>query len=142
MNSLALDLLALAPVSFYSQSLPFRQQVVAIILGLGTLSGIIFLVRQRKLREEFAWMWLLTGGAIFLLSVWYDLLILVTYIIGAGLPTSALFFCGLLFVVGICLHFSIKLSTMANHVKNLSQEMAILRSEVNEKQNVLQSADK
>jgi len=137
-----MDLLALAPISFYSQSLPPRQQVVAIILGLGTLSGIIFLVRQRKLREEFAWMWLLTGGAIFLLSVWYDLLILVTYLIGAGLPTSALFFCGLLFVVGICLHFSIKLSTMANHVKNLSQEMAILRSEVGEKQNILHPVDK
>ena len=123
-------MLVLAPLGFFDTSLPARQQGVAVILGAMTFIGIIYLVRQRKLREEFAWIWLLTGAAILVLSLWYQLLLAITVVIGAVLPTSALFFCGLLFLVGICLHFSIRVSSLTNQVKNLSQEHALLRYEM------------
>jgi len=89
---------------------------------------IIELVRERKLREEYSWLWLFTGVALVILTIRYDLLVNLTHLLGAVLPTSTLFFCGLIFLMLICIQFSIKISTLTNQVKDLVQEVTLLKS--------------
>ncbi len=72
-------------------------------------------------------MWILTGGVILILSLWYGLLRKITHLIGAALPTSTLFFFALIFLVLVSLHFSVKISGLTNQVKELTQAMALLR---------------
>ncbi len=110
--------------------MPLRQQIFAILISIGIFVIIIELVRKRRLREEYSWLWLLTGLILFVLAVWYDLLLTITYFIGAGLATSTLFFFGLVFLILINLYYSIKISTMANQMKDLAQEVGILKSEM------------
>ena len=106
--------------------MPLRQQLMAILISLVLMVVIVELVRRRKLREEYSWLWLLTGASLLILSVWYELLVAITHVIGAVLPTSTLFFFGLLFLLLINLHYSIKISQLTTQVKNLAQQIALL----------------
>ena len=112
--------------------MPPRQKIFAIIISLTLLIFIIELVRRKKLREEYSWLWLLTGAMILILALWYDLLQSITYLIGARLPTSTLFFLGLVFLILIAIQFSVKVSELNNQVKNLAQENGLLKNRVEE----------
>ncbi len=108
----------------------FKQRVTALSIALAIFLLILHLLRRRRLREEYSWLWFVTGAGIVVVAIWYDVLQWVTSLIGAVLPTSALFFLGLIFVILICLQFSVKLSALSNQIKNLTQEMALLRAEM------------
>jgi hypothetical protein len=104
-------------------------KILAAVIGVTLFLYIIELVRKRRLREEYAWVWLLTGMMIVVLSVWYDLLVFLGRLLGGILPSSLLFFFGLLSLLLICLHLSMKVSTLTDHVKRLSQEVALMRAQ-------------
>ena len=70
--------------------------------------------------------WLITGVSMLALSVSEGLLKWVSEIVGATLFTSTLFFFGLLFLMVICLHFSIRISALTNQVRKLTQSIGIL----------------
>ena len=110
--------------------MPLRQKIVAVGIALFVLLFIINLVRTRKLKEEYSWLWIVTGITLLSVALWYDLLVFMTRLIGAGLPTSTLFFFGLIFLVLISLHFSIKLSDQSTKIKNLAQKVAILENQL------------
>lgn len=109
-----------------------RQRIATLIIGGIILLIIVELIRRRKLREEYSWLWLLTGVVMFLMVVWYDFTLFVTRLIGAVLPTTAIFLLGLLFLVAVNIHFSAKISELTMQVKNLAQELAIMRTEAEE----------
>ncbi|MFH0985379.1 MAG: DUF2304 domain-containing protein [Candidatus Omnitrophota bacterium] len=88
------------------------------------------LVRRRKLREEYSVLWLVTSVLMFMLVLRYEWLETLTRLIGAGLPTTTLFICSIIFLMLIAVQFSIKLSNLTNQVKNLAQENALLRGEI------------
>lgn len=103
-----------------------RQQVFALVASIALLVFIVEMVRRRRLREEYSWLWILTGLAILVLSVWFDLLKWLTGLIGAVVPVSTLFVLGILFLVVMNIYFSIKVSTLTTQVKNQAQRLAIL----------------
>ncbi len=105
-----------------------RQTILAAIFGLGLLLAILELVRRRKLKEEYSWLWLAAGAAILAAGLSYDFLLFVTHLIGAGWTSSTLFFFGLFFVIALCLQFSVKISALETRVKNLSQHIAMLEA--------------
>jgi len=112
--------------------MPIKQKIFAIVISLFLLFFIIELVRRKKLREEYSWLWLLTGSIILILALWYDLLQGITRLIGARLPTSTLFFLGLFFLILIAIQFSVKMSALFTQVKNLAQENGLLKQRIEE----------
>lgn len=110
--------------------MPLRQKIFAFVMAIIILVTIFELVRKRKLREEYSWLWIVTGVSI-LMVVWrYDLLVRFTHFIGAFWPTSTLFLLGLIFLMLINLHYSVKISGLTNQVKNLSQEITLIKGEI------------
>ncbi|MCC7107206.1 MAG: DUF2304 domain-containing protein [Chloroflexi bacterium] len=105
-----------------------RQQAFAVIAAIGLFLLIVDLVRRRKLREEYAWLWLLMGVAILLPTVFYDALVWLSQLIGAVVVTTTLFILALLFVILICIQFSVRISRLTTQVKDLAQEVALLRA--------------
>lgn len=103
-----------------------RQKIFALSIGIAIFFVILRLVYTRKLREEYSWLWLSTGCAIIGLVVYYDSLVFLTALIGAVLPTTTLFLCGMLFLVLLNLHFSIRISGLTDEVRRLAQTVAIL----------------
>jgi hypothetical protein len=108
----------------------FRQKLFAIVASILIMLVVVELVRRRRLREEYSWLWLLTGGVIILLVSWYDLLVFFTHLIGAIAPTTTLFIFGLLFLMLISLHYSIQISKLSHQVKEMAQQLAILKGHV------------
>jgi hypothetical protein len=100
-------------------------KILSTFIGVSLFIYIIELVRRRKLREEYAWVWLLTGLMIVILSVWYDLLLYVSVKLGGIYPSALLFLFGVLFLLFISLHQSIKISKLTDEIKKLSQELAL-----------------
>ena len=49
--------------------MPLRQQVMVVLASVGLLVIILELVRRRKLREEYSWLWMLTGVVILVLGI-------------------------------------------------------------------------
>lgn len=108
--------------------MPLRQKILAILLSVGLIILIFELVRRRKLREEYSWLWMLTGVVIFVLVIWHDLLLFVTRLLGIALPASTIFLFGVFFLILINLYFSVKISTLSAQIKELAQRQAILES--------------
>ncbi len=106
-----------------------QQKIFAIIVSLAIFVVIIYLVKKGKLREEYSWLWLLTGAVILLLVIWYDLLLFLTHLIGAVTVTTTLFIFGIIFLMLITLHFAIKISGLSDQVKNLAQKVSLLEAE-------------
>lgn len=104
-----------------------RQKIFAILACVFLMVIIIDLVRRRKLREEFSWLWLMTGVVIMFLSIWDSLLIGFAKFIGIETPVSTIFFFAIIFIFSIALHFSIKISSLTNQIKNLAQEIALYK---------------
>ena len=112
--------------------MPIRNKAVALVFGIGMLIIIIDLVRRRKLREEYSWLWLMTGAGILILTLWFDLLKWVTHLVGAITPSSTIFLFAFLFLIFISLHFSVVISKLTDRHKELAQRYAILELELNE----------
>ncbi|PLX98704.1 MAG: DUF2304 domain-containing protein [Desulfuromonas sp.] len=102
------------------------QKVFAFIVSILIFVFVIELVRRRKVREEYAVLWLLTAVVMLLMVVRYDWLVSITNLIGAVLPTTTLFVFSIIFLLLISVQFSIKLSELSDKVKNLAQENALL----------------
>ena len=111
-------------------ALPARQKIVAVLIALGILVVILELVRRRKLREEYAALWLLTGVLLLLLAWNYSLLLWLTRLVGAVMPVSTLLFLGILFLLLVSLQFSVRLSTTTRRLKELNQKLALLEEEM------------
>jgi hypothetical protein len=111
--------------------MPLQQKIFAIITSLTILIVITSLVKKRKLREEYSWLWLLTGFVILVLVLWYDLMLALTDLIGAATATTTLFIFGIIFLMMITLHFAIKISSLSDQVKNLAQKLSLLEAERN-----------
>ena len=103
---------------------------LALSISLALVAAVLYLVRRRRLREEYTPIWLLVSAALVFLSFRLDLLRELTRAIGAWTPSSTLFFLGELFLVAICLNYAVRLSRASLLIKNLAQEVALLRAEV------------
>ena len=105
-----------------------HQRIVAAVLGFALFILIVELVRRRKLKEEFSLLWMITGIGVAVLSIWFDAVRAIQRVVGAEVPVSALFFFGLLFLVLINIHYAVRVSSLSDRVKELAQELAILRA--------------
>jgi hypothetical protein len=112
--------------------MPIRNQIVALMVSVGMLVLIIELVRRRKLREEYSWLWLLTVSTILLLSVWFGLLKWITHLVGALVPSSTIFLLAFVFLIFISLHFSVVISKLTHRDVELAQKYALLELELSE----------
>jgi len=103
---------------------------LALSISLLLVASVLWLVRRRRLREEYTPIWLAVSAALVFLSLRLELLRELTRAIGAWTPSSTVFFLGELFLVAICLNYAVRLSRASLLIKNLAQEIALLRAEV------------
>ena len=107
-----------------------QQKLFSVIAAVFLLVLVIELVRRRKMREEYSFLWILTGVTVFVLAIWYDLLVAVTHLIGAIVPTTTLFIFGMMFLMVICIYFSVKISALTDKLETVAQALALLGQKV------------
>ena len=109
-----------------------RQKIFFFTIAVMLLMVILELVRRRRLRVEYSWLWLASGVTILVLILRYDLLVWLTDLVGAVIPTSTLFFFCILYLALLSLNYSVRLSSLTRQVKELAQEGALLRADPEE----------
>lgn len=107
-----------------------RIQVLAIVGCLALLVVIFETIRKRRLREQYALIWILAGLVLLLLATRRDLLTQVSQLMGIYYPPSALLVIGIAFIVLVLLSFSVAVSEMSEKVTRLAQRLALLEAEV------------
>jgi len=112
-----------------------------LVASVGALVLIVELVRQRRLKEEYSLLWLATGLVLLLLSISRPLLDTLAEAVGIFYPPSALFLVALFFVLLILLQFSTVLTRLSRENKEMAQQMAILRHELEQSRKKLTGDD-
>jgi len=114
--------------AFLAAADPSSARVLALTCSLLLVSAVLWLVYRRELREEYTPIWMGVALALVLVSVRLDWLYALTRAIGAWTPSSLIFFLGEVFLVVICLNYAVRLSRTGVEIKNLAQEVALLRA--------------
>lgn len=103
-----------------------RIRIVTILGALGVLLLVLELVRRRKLKEEYSVLWVATALVLLVLASWYGALDALRQLIGGSQASSTLFFFGLVFVIVVLLHFSVRISSLERRITSLVQEIALM----------------
>ena len=100
-------------------------QIITGVVSILLLVIVFELIRRRRLKEEYALLWLLSGLVILIFSIFPKLLNIISRAIGLYYLT-ALFVISFLFLLLIVLYFSTVLSGLSERNKELTQELSIL----------------
>lgn len=110
--------------------LPERQRFLAIVLASTILLLVLELVRRRKLREEYSWVWVLVSLVLLAIATNEAVIVGISRAIGSATGTSTLFFGAILFLLLLALQFSVRLSRLTHRQRTLAQRLALLEEEV------------
>jgi hypothetical protein len=119
-----------------------RSNLLAIIGSILLLLIILELVRRKYLRERYSLIWIVTGTLFLLLSVRLDVLYKISHFLGFTIPSNALFFLGILFLILIVLGLSVISSRLAERNRALTQELVLLKKRVNDLEEFRDHANK
>lgn len=114
-------------------TLPVRQFVASIFLGILLLLLIIRLVQKGRLDIAYCWVWLGIGSGAILVVTHYELLSRLSALIGAKTNTTTLFLMAFMVLLMMCLQFSLVISHQRRQLKKLTQQMALVRPVTREK---------
>lgn len=91
---------------------------------------IVILLLKRQLSEKYATLWLVIGLALLIVSIFPDLLLGLTDLLGVQVPSNLIFAISIVLLVGVSLHLSWELSRAEDEIRRLAEETAILRADV------------
>jgi hypothetical protein len=107
-------------------------RIVGAIFVLIVLLLILEMLRQQKLREKYAILWLTVGLATLILAAFPRLLFWAANLVGVQVPSNLLFASTFVLLIGVCVHLSWELSHAEDRTRRLAEEVAILREQVAE----------
>ena len=112
---------------------PLKVSLAATAASVILVLVVFELIRSRRLREQYALLWLATGIVLVILSAWRGGLNTIASWLGVrGYPPAVLFAVGLLFVILVLLHYSTVISRLADQNVVLAQKLALLEARLNE----------
>ncbi len=120
--------------------IPITQQILAILFSIALLLVTIHLVRKRKLREEYALLWLGAAATIFLLVVFHGLVASMAAAFGVSYPPTLILVFGLLFAIVVILSQSVAISSQADRIRDLAQNYGLLDQRLRQVERELDNA--
>jgi hypothetical protein len=105
-------------------------QVVAVTVAVALVGLVLWLVRGRRLREEYAFAWLLGALALLGVAVWRNSLDVAAKWIGVYYPPALLLLAVILAVFLMALYFSVVISRQRQQIERLVEEVALLDAEI------------
>ena len=108
-------------------------QIIVGVLSMILLLITFELIRKKRLREEYAILWLFTGIAVLVFSLWPEFLLSQFFVRITGIfYLSAVVLIAFFFLLLIVFHFSVVISKLTGQNKDLAQRYALLELEFKE----------
>ncbi len=105
-------------------------KLASLAVSISIFFFVLWLVRQRRLREKYAILWLCTSVFVVFLTASRRVLEVAALSIGIYYPPSLLFLVGVLFLLMVVIGQSVTLSRLSESNHNLAQEMALLKKKL------------
>lgn len=107
--------------------IPLRIQIASIVGSIAFLVFIGRLIVRGRLREEYAIIWLICTAVLLVFSFWREGLHVVAEMLGVFYPPSLVFMGAIFAIIMFLVHLSIVASRLHQQMKQLAQEVALLR---------------
>ena len=102
--------------------------VFFLILAVLICTFVVIQVRNQRMKERYAALWLIIGTTIIVLGVFPNLLNGVADFVGVALPVNLLFLLSILLLMGVSIHLTLELSRLSEKTRILAEEVAILKA--------------
>jgi len=94
---------------------------------------VFFLIYKGKLKEQYAILWIVLSGGILYFSVFRDTLEELAQFFGVYYAPSLLFVFAFLIMLLLVIQLSVVVSNLKESVKKMTQEIGLLKNELEEK---------
>ncbi|PKM87475.1 MAG: DUF2304 domain-containing protein [Firmicutes bacterium HGW-Firmicutes-12] len=117
---------------------------IQIILAVGSLMftiTVINLIRKESLDLKYSLLWLFSGICLILLAINHQVLSYLSSILDIVVPVNLLFLVGNLFLIAIVFSLTVALSRNSRRIRNLTQEVALLKNETEQLEKKISNID-
>ncbi|MBI5724902.1 MAG: DUF2304 domain-containing protein [Planctomycetes bacterium] len=122
-----------APTEAQPFSLPWTKYLVPLTFAVIIAVITVELVRRRKLREEYAMIWLAVSAVLLIIGIFPQIVIWLQDLLRMHYLTIVVL--GLFsFLAVIMLHFSIVISRQSDQIRRLTQELAMMKRQLEDRQ--------
>lgn len=116
-----------------------RIQYIAIVGSALLIIFALYLIKKKRLKEEYSLLWLFFGLLFLTISIWKDALDWVADLVGIAYPPAALFLILIMAVFVIMIEFSIIISRQSNWIRTMGQDVGIMKNEIEQLKKKLDS---
>jgi hypothetical protein len=109
--------------------IPLTHRIIALSIAAAVVVTAIEMIRRRKLREEYAMLWLGTSLVLTVLAIFPQIPFWLNVLLGINYLTLLTLSC-FLFLAIIVLQYATAISRDAEHIRQLAQQVALLKEEV------------
>ncbi|MFJ3956446.1 DUF2304 domain-containing protein [Arthrobacter sp. NPDC090010] len=103
-----------------------------LIIAIIMVVAVLVMLRNGRLREKYAILWIIIGTLTIVLGIFPGLLKWASNLVGVVVPVNLLFTLSILLLVGVGLHVSRELTILEDETRILAEEVAILRAAVDD----------
>jgi len=105
--------------------LTLSQRLVPLLLAVVIAGIAVELIRRRKLREEFAMVWLAAAVSLVVVAIWPRLLWKLSSLVGVHYQTMLVLIC-FAFLAIVTLNLAAELSRLGDDARRIAQRLAML----------------
>ncbi len=109
--------------------IPLMHRIIALSLAAAVVITTVEMIRRRKLREEYAMLWLGTSMILTVLAIFPQIPFWLNRALGINYLTMLILSCSL-FLGMIVMHYATAISRDTEHIRQLAQQVALLTEEV------------
>lgn len=110
----------------------WRARLFFVGLGLAVLLFVINLVRTKRLKEEYALLWLFMAVVLVLAPLLIDVIDAISFAIGIDYPPALMIVIALICFALIFFQISVTISRFSEQIKSLTQTLALTRKRLEE----------
>lgn len=106
-----------------------RLKFISLVISVCLLLFVLELVRRKRLKEKYSLLWLLMSVVLIVMIAWPRLAIFMRDLFGLISIANTIFLIAVFFITILCIHFSVRISSLSEQTKLLAQELALLKGE-------------
>lgn len=109
--------------------IPLMHRIIALAIAAAVVVSTIEMIRRRRLREDYAMLWLGTSIILTLLAIFPQVPFWLNRALGINYLTMLILSC-FLFLGTIVMHYATAISRDTEHIRQLAQQVALLTEQV------------
>jgi hypothetical protein len=115
-------------------SVPLTIQIISLLSASLFLLFIFRLIVKGQLREEYSILWIICTIILIIFSIWRKGMEQIALALGVFYPPALAFLAAVFAILVFLVHLSVVVSRLQNQIKVLTQEVALLKHELKNRQ--------